>query len=67
MEDQELRQAFPDITWDMPIMLSVIGDETQHYGCRLCIARNGLSAQRIPELPTTLEGFVEHWVKVHDL
>jgi len=61
--DQFMREAFPAIAWNEPIVLE---GALTGYGCRLCIARLGLKAKE-PEgkvWPTMTEAIL-HLMEVH--
>lgn len=70
MTDAELREQFPEIAWDEPVEITVLGG-LKGWACRYCIAHAGLAAQDIRN-GTTL-GFFEfatgalvHLIEQHD-
>jgi hypothetical protein len=63
--DAELREFFPEIEWDEPAMISLVGEEEQHFGCRLCVGRFGLKGQDVGQLPTTREEWQKHQDEFH--
>lgn len=50
MSDASLREHFPEVTWDEPLLVSVMGHESR-WVCRYCIAQRGLKADRIERTP----------------
>lgn len=45
--ESDLRHRYPEIDWDEPVAVRVVGYEDVFWVCRLCIALNGLRAERI--------------------
>jgi hypothetical protein len=63
--DEHLQQSFPEYDWGEPVAISLAGHPEQHYACRLCIARYGLKAAQILQLPTDPEVVRENIREAH--
>jgi hypothetical protein len=44
IDEGTLRERFPEIPWDQPVPLTILGDERRWYACRYCIALHGMRA-----------------------
>jgi hypothetical protein len=62
--DKVMLTAFPALPWLEPVAVSLFGGE-RHYGCRLCLARNGLHGKRVHALPTDIEVVRKHIAESH--
>jgi hypothetical protein len=60
----ELCARFPEWAWDEPLPVET-PNSGQRYGCRICIANNGLRAREVFELPTDPQVIVDHLREVH--
>jgi hypothetical protein len=48
----ELESRYPLVSWREPQRVTLAGDGTAHYLCRVCVANHGLHRGDIPKLPT---------------
>jgi hypothetical protein len=64
MNEQQLREKFPALSWNEPISIVVLG-KGRRLGCRLCIAMYGLKAQDLEKLMETEEEFQNHLLAIH--
>lgn len=64
MSEQDLRQRFPSIDWNMPIPVSQPGTGT-HYACRYCIALYGLHGSDVKNLWQTSNEVLAHIETFH--
>lgn len=55
IDEGELRHRFPEIPWDQPVRVTVIGYGPGRWVCRYCIARHGLRGEEIDQLPWAYE------------
>jgi hypothetical protein len=65
LADERLRAEFPDIEWDEPVAVSLMGGSMERLGCRLCIARFGLKGEDIEKLYQTREEWEAHMEQFH--
>jgi hypothetical protein len=63
----ELLSLYPLVEWRAPLPIMQAANGPEHFGCRICIAQNGLSGLDVPSLPTTQEVFDAHMKSAHDL
>jgi hypothetical protein len=56
--DREMERRYPWIPWRTPV--TVIAGGLTRLGCRFCIARYGLKAVDVKELPETAAQFDVH-------
>jgi hypothetical protein len=61
MDEGTLRERFPEIPWDQPVLITVEGyvSSHSHWVCRYCIAIHGVKAidliqERVPEMAYAL-------------
>ena len=47
IDEGTLRERFPEIPWDQPVKVSVIGFGPGRWVCRYCIALHGLRGDEI--------------------
>lgn len=45
--ESDLRYDYPEIDWDEPVPVRLVGYEDVFWVCRVCIALHGLRAERI--------------------
>lgn len=64
MTDTELEKQFLLIKWREPILI-VVADGTKGFGCRFCIAHNGLRADEVAALPQSASEAVRHIGSAH--
>ena len=50
MTEKQLRETFPEIKWDEPVKVMVVGTG-ERWACRLCVATIGLRASEIDRTP----------------
>lgn len=65
MTDRELEREYPWIAWREPWLVSVIEGPAGRLACRLCIARFGLRAEDVGQLPADREAFDRHMREAH--
>jgi hypothetical protein len=53
-------RRYPFIQWREPLAVRLLGDATEHYACRICIAIKGLKGADIGALPTDPNVVREH-------
>jgi hypothetical protein len=64
--EQELRDLQPEIAWDEPVPICLLGyEDNPHYGCRYCIAQHGLKGWQVWQLPTDPEIMRRHIIEDH--
>jgi hypothetical protein len=51
VDDRELRETYPLISWDEPVQVRVFGHLAGRWVCRYCIALHGLKAVEIGTVP----------------
>jgi hypothetical protein len=57
---------FPAIPWAEPVAMTHESDpEIERFACRICIARNGITATQMLTLPTAPEVIREHITQWH--
>lgn len=70
ISELELQERFPEIPWDQPVQIHVLGKPAGRWVCRYCIAMHGLKAQAIDVTPfaydTRLEALNHIDVAHHD-
>lgn len=47
IDEGELKVRYPEIPWDQPVSVSVIGFGPSRFVCRYCIAMHGLRGDQI--------------------
>lgn len=65
ISEQQLRQLFPQVPWDSPIVLTGASGQRTEYGCRICIAQHGLKEEEIDQHPKNAPDFAVHLLNVH--
>lgn len=63
MSVEDLLARYPEIPWYEPVLI-------QHpagvfYGCRICIALEGLHGSAMEDVPTSPDEWIEHMAVVH--
>jgi hypothetical protein len=61
----DLEERFPGILWREPVMIKVEGAAESHYGCRVCIALEGIAGRDVIRLPRSLKEWEEHFLDQH--
>lgn len=65
MNVADWESAAPWIDWREPVEVRLMGDDTAHYACRVCIAVVGMRGSDIPRLPTDPEEVRRHMARAH--
>lgn len=68
IDEGELRERFPEILWDQPVPVSVVGASIYRHACRYCIAMYGLVGTEVTKSAYvfhTREEALEHIGKIH--
>lgn len=64
LSEEELRDNFPSIEWDVPIKVTVLTEEPR-FCCRYCIAMEGLQGSAVKEKGGTFAEIEAHIEKEH--
>lgn len=64
MNADDLVRLYPHIPWYEPVLIHRT-DGVTRFGCRICIALEGLGGKDVPDLPETAEAWIEHMAVVH--
>ena len=63
---KELERCFPLIDWRKPV--EMVDEKNNHgLGCRICIAKQGINARQIKNLPKTMADHKKHLKESHGL
>lgn len=64
----EILALYPELPWLTPIRVQFTGGgPVTEFGCRLCIAQNGLDVVKAASHPTTRDEFDQHMKIGHDV
>lgn len=64
----EILAMYPSLPWLTPIRVQFMGGgPVTEFGCRLCIAQQGLDVEKATTHPTTREEFDKHMAGAHGL
>jgi len=61
-----LEEAYPWIHWEESIKIATLAG-SEHFGCRICIAKYGIHGSEIQYLPATLEAHQRHMRERHGI
>ena len=62
----QILAMFPGLPWLKPITISFMGGgPVTQFGCRLCIAQQGMNIGKAADHPKTQEQFDAHMAQVH--
>jgi hypothetical protein len=65
MTAEDLVRLYPHIPWYEPVIIHRSDTGIERYGCRICIALDGLAGKDVPDLPETPDEWIEHMAIVH--
>lgn len=69
MTDEELRERFPGIVWEMPLKITVVSPQTGKpvvsYFCRYCIAHNGVAGREVLSKQLSYGDVIAHLDQEH--
>lgn len=64
MNEAFLLEHYPDIPWYEPVLIQHASGKT-FYGCRICIALEGIRGSAMDDVPATPDEWIEHMAVVH--
>lgn len=62
---EQCEERMPFINWREPIVMRNTDSTMIHYGCRVCIASDGIKGADVDGLPLSIDAWREHFAAEH--